>query len=98
MQLLTKLASSGVVEIPYPRTVHLREPAGDSRAVRAAMRTASSSNPAMAEAIESTMVRFTALTTGGVMSDSWNSFTNLTILCVVSSIGPFPSNRLASFL
>jgi hypothetical protein len=90
MQLFAKAASSGVDVMPYPKTVHFSGPAGDIRATRAAMRTASSSNPAKTDAIESTIARLTALITDGDMFEYLYPWTNSTIFRVDSSIGPFP--------
>jgi hypothetical protein len=62
------------------------------------MRTGSSSNPAMSDAIESSIVRLIARTTVSVNLDSLKPLTNFTIFRVVSSIGPLPARRLAAFL
>src|SRR5947209_11171389 len=84
--------------MPYPSAVLLSAPGGANCATFAAMRQGSSSNPATSDAIESIIVRLNACVAAGVIVDTLNSCTNLTILRDVSSIGPLPPNRLAVFL
>src|SRR5262249_28623426 len=93
-----KAANSGVVVTPYPRIVHFSSPAGYSRCANlAAMRGSSSSNPATSAANESTIVRLNHCSADGVTFDSSYSCANLTILAVVSSIGPLSPRRLKLF-